>query len=329
MFKALLSILLVALLSFTVITWSLLKMADPVYLNAKLKENNLYGRLADNLDLLIPDEIVDQTQTSKSEIASIIIKSIDSNEFYSITNTVSTGYLNYITGKTNSLDLEYDLKPIKDSMSQNSVNLAISRYYDLSECTAEAKKTWSAEGGFPPCKLSSSSTTSPDVEQMIRSEFNKSNVLDPIPDKIDVNTISPDLAKAQAKTARTIKIFKIIWIITALIALLMIVIYRRRSFIPLAVVFLLVGLINTVSSYLLWDWLANIINQSLKGASNNNLLPLLFDVVNSILQSMKTNLGNISIVCLIIGAVFLVFGLIFKPKVGALPQTQPSQPAKS
>lgn len=317
MIKTLLTLLLVSLLTASVLGFVFFRLLDPEFLNKQAQKANLYGKLTGNLEQILPTDIEQDGVLTRQDLAEIIPGAISAERFYDFTAQIANSYLSYLTNRSNKVDFNYDLKTIKAATDAKIADRLISRYQNLSTCDQKQLRTFDL-ANWPTCRLNSSATLENDEEQLIKSKITKLDLLSGIPDQITINSDQSKLGNTKAKVSGALSLIKIIWLSTLVLVLLLFLIYRRKAFFSLAGAFLLVGLITVAFSFIAWDWLARVITELIKSNSNEALLPALTDLITTVIDVLRGATGNISIVTLALGAVFLILGLAWRDRKNAL-----------
>jgi hypothetical protein len=308
MIKTFLSFPLILLLFLSTLAYTVYRLESPTFLSGQAREVNLYGRLSNQLEGVMPKEISEGLPLSKSDIADVIRSSIDGPIFYDFLDKFLTSELDWLTGRTDQLAFSYSLAAVKHKAQDALAAKLTAQYSSLPACKPTELKNWENDQGIPTCKLPETKVASRDINRVMVAGATKS--LADIPDTV---TISGDgQAKARTKIIMVLKGVTIVWAVTALFLALYIIILRRRAFWPLAGIFLVVGLLQIGFSLIAWDWLARTISDSLNGKIDGSILPLVIDLIGATLEVFKTILGNLSIFFLVSGGALLVLAVINK-----------------
>lgn len=308
MIKTFLSFPLIVLLFLSTLAYTVYRLENPAFLSGQAREVNLYGRLSNQLETVLPKELSDGLPLPKSDIAEVIRSSIDGPVFYDFLDKFLTSELDWLTGRTDQLAFSYSLSGVKHKAQDALAAKLIARYSSLPACKATELKNWENDQGIPTCKLPETKVASRDVDRVMIASAAKS--LADIPDTVTIS--GEGQASARTKVVMILKGVTITWAATAIFLALYLVILRRRAFWPLAGIFLVVGLLQIGFSLIAWDWLARTISDSLTGKVDGSILPLLVDLVGVTLEVFKTILGNLSIFFLVSGGVLLVLAVINK-----------------
>lgn len=313
MIKSFLGLVLTILLFLSSLGFVTYQLQNPDFITAQARKVNLYGRLTDNIKPLLNQQggLNDLPLTSE-DLNDVVKKSVDGETFYDFSHQYLTAYLDFLTGKNNALDFSYSLGVVKDKATTELATKLSAKYNDLPECQTTQLRTWSFAEKMPSCKLTGSSAKTIDVDR--QTGLIAAKAISGLPENITANDSKGSLVKTRSIAMRAVRIINGLWIATGLLVLLMLLIWRRRSFFSLASVFLLVGIIEIGFSLVAWDWLAKNATDLLINKDMKDLAPLISDFIGAAMEVLKTLLGNISIVYLTLGGLLIIFGFVFRPK---------------
>lgn len=321
MIKAIWALLLVGLLFFSGLFAIFYRAMDSQFLVARAREVNLYARLTNQVTLLTGNSSEQKQLLTKEELTEVIQTGIGADRFYDFLGQYLTAVLSYLkTGQ--DPDFHYDLAPVKQSLSDRSLEKVLAGYNQLPICRANELRSWQFIEQLPSCKLSDA-PPGDDITRLARQVTDSQ--FESLPDQITLTDPQPDSALAKNKDIiiRLLWLAKIVWLTTGLFLLAFLAVWRRHGFFSLAVVFILVGLVQVAFGLIGWDWLAKLIGEAASGGAKD-LAPLISDLATTIIQVLKTAAGNISIITLGIGATFIALTLFSRQGH----RTEANQPAK-
>lgn len=308
MLKSFLSFLLIILLFLSTLGYAAKNLENPEFLIEQSRKTNLYGRLTGQIQTMVPKETQDGTKLSKEEMTEIIIKVIDAETFYKVLEQYLNATLGYVSGKSEQLNFSYDLATIKQNAVEEITQKALAKYAALPVCQQKELGSWDPEKEFPTCKLPEGNVKDNDIERIFKKSATEG--ISSLPANISVTEPSESLQRTR-KTVMTVnQIVTVVWGLTVLIVALMLLLLRGKAFRPLAVTFIIVGLLQIGFSLIAWDWIARAVGEFFGGSDAAALAPIITDIVATILEMLKTTLGNISIVTLGIGVMFLVLAIV-------------------
>lgn len=304
--RALMNLLLVGLLFLATLGFVFNRLTDAKFIASQARETNLYGRLTTQIETTLPKQFTENSGLTGEDLSTIVRDSIDADTFYTTLEGYLKSQMDWLTGKADNNNFSFNLAPIKESAIERITQKQLIEYNKLSACTAEQARLWSVENGLPQCRLSNADDN---IEQALRSSTEEG--LSDLPATLSTPPPSEELQRAKGVVTKANQITLIVWLMTAGIISLYILLLRQRAFFPLATTFILVGLLQVGFSLIAWDWLGRIVTESFqKQEGYGALIPLVVDVVTTILNVLKRSLGNISIITLSIGVLFLVLGIV-------------------
>jgi len=312
MIKAFFSFILIILLTASTIGYTVNQLQKPKFLTTQAREINLYGRVSGQLNSLIDDKKIKDLPLNKADLIDVIKTAVDAETFYQFLDGYVNAYLDWLTGRSDTLVFHYDLIAIKDRARDKAVERLLSNYANLPTCQANQLKNWQITTGLPSCKLAESNVRSNDIETSLRSQVESKLIL--IPDQFTPATPSATQLQYRSLAMQGLKTIHLTWIATAGFLVLFILILRRQAFGTLAAIFLVAGLIEIAFSLIGWDWLGkNIVD--LLGNVGANYTAIITTLLGAILEVMKTILGNLSIFCLSFGVLMLIAAIIFRVRM--------------
>ncbi|MEX1123764.1 MAG: hypothetical protein WEC81_01165 [Patescibacteria group bacterium] len=306
--KTLFGILLVGLLFISSLGYVAKRLENPEFLTDQTRKANLYGRVSGQLDTVLPNDFISGLPLDKKEVAEVIKDSITADEFYKFIGVYSKGYLDYWDGQSDDIKIDYSLTGVKDRANTSLNDKLTAKYDRLPICTVDQARGWDLTREFPNCRLSDGTVSDDSIKQQIGSLVTKT--LSDLPDKITVDGADQKQQANRNLFSMVNTAIKVSWIATLVLILLMIIIFRRKAFFPLAISLLFVGLIQVGFSLVAWDWIAQNIGDALTGKNAGQLAPLGLDVAAAILEVLKTTLGNVTIITLGAGVTMLVLGIV-------------------
>lgn len=310
MIKTFLGFILMALIFSATLGLSLSQLQKPEFLSEQARRVNLYGRLTSNLPKLVDDQILKDSPFGEEDLMDIVQSSVDSETFYAFLDQYLKEHVDWLAGRTNTLDFTYDLAQVKARAREKANSRIIAKYEGLPTCNSTQISSWSAENTLPSCKLPSTSIRSNDVHRILETQTD--SFLETIPGEISSKP-TPSLEIMREQASRAVKATQIAIIAAAAFIVLYLAIYRRKAFLSLAFIFLLTGLIEAAFGLIAWDWVGKIVVDTLPD-NKATTLPIIVDVVTAVLEVLKKSLANTSIILLIIGGVFLLLAIFYRPK---------------
>jgi len=306
--KGLLAVVLVGLLFFSSLGYVAKRLQDPQFLVERTEQANLYGRITNQLTDVLPKDFVKQFPITNDEFIEVVKVAVPSQDFYRFLGVYSGAYLNYWTRQSETIDINYSLKEVKSRASSSLADKINKKYDKLPVCSVDQARRWDISAEFPSCRLAEGSISRESIEVQIKNLVN--NAVASLPDNVAVSGIS-EKQQANRNLISTINsATKIIWIATLLIVVLMVAIWRQRSFMALAIALLFVGLVQIGFSLVAWDWIAENIGDAIAGSGNGNLAPLGLDAIAAAIEILKRTLDNLTIIILGSGGALLVLGII-------------------
>ncbi len=309
MIKAFFSFILIILLAASTLGYTINQLQKPKFLTTQAREINLYGRVSGQLNSLIDDKAVKDLPLNKSDLVDVIKTAVDAETFYQFLDGYANTYLDWLTGRSDTLTFQYNLTPVKDRARDKATERLLRNYADLPVCQANQLKNWQVTNGLPSCKLVESNIRSNDIETSLKSQVESK--LAGIPDQFTAPAPTAGQLQYRSLTMRLLKIIQLTWLATAIFLLLFVLILRRRAFGTLAAIFLVAGLIEIGFSLIGWDWLGqNVVD--LLGNVGANYTAIITALLGAVLEVLKTILGNLSIFCLSFGVLMLIAAIIFR-----------------
>ncbi len=310
MIKTFFGFVLVALIFFSTLGLSLSQLQKPEFLSEQARRVNLYGRLINNLPKLLEDEMLKDSPLSEEDIIGVVQSGVDSQTFYTFLDQYLKEHVDWLSGRSQTLNFKYDLAGVKVAAQEKATSRLIAKYEDLPTCNSTQIKTWSASVTLPACKLPTGNVRSSDVHQILSNQID--GFFESIPSEI-TSRPTPSLEMLKVQVSRAVRATQITLIATVALIIIFLAIYRRKAFLSLAFIFLLTGLIEAAFGLIAWDWIGKIIIDSLPD-NKATTLPLMVDMIAAMLEVLKKSLANTSIVLLIIGGVFLLLAIFYRPK---------------
>lgn len=315
MIKAFISFLLVVLLVLAFVLLDINRLTDAKYLVEQSRKINLYGRLMENTQLLSgsvakqPLAAIDTAEVFKSAVPAV--------KFYEFLEGYLASYLNWFTGRSVNPSYSYSLQDVKQEASSKVTERLLTQYNDLSICKADQIKAWNFTNGLPSCRLDGSSAADKDIARLA-NELTAASLKN-IPDSITIPPPSASLLVTRNITVKIIQGFWLVWALTASLIALMILFLRRRAFFPLAIIFLLAGVTTVVVNNFGWDWVNQAAKDYITGQTEmKDIAPLLTDATASLTAGLKTYLGNLGLMSVILGVLLVVLRFTFRrarPKI--------------
>lgn len=310
MLKAIANFFIAWLVLFSTIGFTLYQVARPNFIATQAQQVDLYNRLAGELDTISPINLNNIPFTT-AEVHDIVVNAIDQTTFYNIFSKASNSYVEWLTGRSDTLDFSFPATGIKTNL-QNAITAKLeAKYSALPVCKTSQLKGWQATNGLPACQLASNNVLAGGVNDLLSAQA--AGVVNQIPDTLTVPAPSQGMLSARYYTIEALKVIELIWAITAGVILLYLIVFRSRGFISLAFIFLLAGLLEVGFGFIGWDWLGRLATDSLQNL-NASTLSLAVQLITATLDVFKTILGNLSIISLASGGLFLLLGLFYKFK---------------
>jgi hypothetical protein len=308
MLKSALTSLLIILLFVSTLGYTLKRLENPEFLIDQSRKANLYGRLTNQAHYLIPKETLEAIGFDKEETREIVIKVIDAETFYRVLEDYLNAAVQYLNGRSDQFQFSYNLVPLKQKAADEIAQKYLAKYAALPVCEPKDLTTWKPEKEFPSCQIAEEKVKNNDIERIFKKRA--TDGLASLPEAISVNGPNQGLKNARDLIWRADQVITITWWLTALTTLLMLLILRARALRPLAVAFITVGSLQIGFSLIAWDWMARAVGEFLGGSDAKTLVPIIADILASILEILKTTLGNISIIMFGLGLMFLVLAIV-------------------
>lgn len=306
--KTLLSIVLVFLLFVGSLGYVAKRLQNPEFLVAQAREVNVYGRLSEKLGTTLPEGFIEGYPLTPEELTSVITTTIDADTFYDFLQVYAGSYVTYLSGKSETLNIQYNLTEIKGRLVESLATKLSAKYQNLPTCTAEQTRNWDIKEEFPSCKLPPGSVKDSSIDSQLKSQLTEQ--VNQLPDEVNVNQTPDDKNGVRNIIMVANTVINIVWIATLLLILLMLLVFRRKAFIPLGISLLFVGIVQVGFSLVAWDWIAQNIGDSIAGYGSSELTPLALDMVAVLLDVLKRTLGNLTIMILGAGGALLVLGIV-------------------
>jgi len=304
--RAFLNLLLVGLLFLSTLGFVFNRVTDSKFIASQARETNLYGRLTTQIETTLPEQFTKNSGLTGEDLSTIVRDSIDADTFYTTLEGYLKSQIDWLTSKEDNNNFSFNLAPIKESAVERITQKQVIEYNKLPICTAEQARLWSVEKGLPECRLNSSDDN---IEQALRASTEEG--LSELPATLSTPSPSEEMQRTRNVVTKAGQITLIVWLLTIGLIALYILLLRQRAFFPLATTFILVGLLQVGFSLIAWDWLGRIVTESFQNQEGfGELIPLVVDVATTVLNVLKRSLGNISIITLSIGVLFLVLGIV-------------------
>jgi len=315
MLKLIFNFILIWLVFLSSLGYVAYQLQKPSFLVAEARQVRLYDRLTGQIGAVLPKATKDSPFTD-AELKDIITQSIDANAFYDFTNQAATAYLDWLTGRADTLTFNYNFTPTKSRLNDTITEKLLAKYNNLPTCQTKDLHTWSTANGLPSCQLPASNVQSNDVESAFRNQA--TTLTRDLPDQLTAGVPSPQLLQTRKDVIEALKVIKFIWLVTAAFLALYLLIFRSRAFFSLAVIFLIAGLLEIGFSLIGWEWLRRLVSDSLT-KNNQAVAAFIVDMVSAGIEVLKTLLGNLSIITLSLGGLFLILGVVYAVKRKAKP----------
>lgn len=320
MLRVIFSFVVIILLFLSTVAFTVFQIQRPGFLANQARTVDLYGRVSTQADNLIPEDLVKTSHLSRSDWKDIITTAIPADRFYSFLSAALGSGLDWLTGRTDQLNFQYDLTAVKQDGAAKAKDRLLAEYATLPTCQTNQLRDWSFDNGLPSCQLPASKVATSDIERLISQQVDKTT--SQLPDQLTINHPTSGLLTAKQAVMKVLLFVYLIWLITALSIVAFIVVLRRRAFFYLAAIFLLVGLIQVGFSLIAWDWLGRLVADVLGGSQAKELAPAITDLTKAVLEVLKTILGNLSIFFLSFGVLMIVCGFVWRPRsITAQPTT--------
>ena len=319
MFKGFAHLWLIILLLLSTLGFTSYRLQDPDFLVEQGRKVNLYNRIINQYDLFIPDQVTKTAPYTADELKQILTYAIDGQTFYDFMDAYLTSYLDYYTGRADKLYFGYNLDPVKARAKTKANEILSAKYYnELPECKSSQLRDWSMAETLPTCRLPKSNVAQTDIDRQLSALVEK--MAADVPGSIIVSSASPAVARARTFIMIDVKANYIIWAATGLLTLLYLLFRRRKAFVPLGLIMLVVGAAEVGLSFFAWDWLAkNIIDYATTNQDYAKFSSIIADATDVTAQVLKTTLGTISIVIIGTGIALIILGIFFRPKKMILP----------
>ncbi|MBI4948009.1 hypothetical protein HY844_00400 [Candidatus Berkelbacteria bacterium] len=312
MIKSFFNFVLIWLVFFSSLGYTLNQLQQPEFLTEQLREAKTYERLSSHTETFLPKENIENLPFNNQDLEDIIKSTIDANTFYDFTDKWLTAYINWFKSDDQFVGFSYNLTQIKEKLVTTATDKALVRYDSLDVCTNKQLTAWDATKGLPECKISSSASDSNTVKPLFKAQIE--NQIKELPDTFKTgDTPSPLELKIKESVKAANKAILIIWVATFLFIALYFVFFRAHAFMSLSIIFIIAGLLEIGFGLIGWEWLRNSLVDGFK-TQQELFAALLVDISASIIEVMKTILGNLSIITLSLGAVSLILGIYFAIK---------------
>jgi len=310
MLKTFFGFLLAVAVFFSTLGIVLIRLQNPDFLVKQAREINLYGRLADNLEPLLAHGSAEELSLTPQELNDALKTAIDGEQFYDFISLYLRAVIPWLTGDTNELQFSYSLAESKSRFRDQLSAKLTNKYENLPECQSNQLKNWGFDSGLPECRLSGGSA---EVEIQIDSLVGAR--VDELPDDILLNEPSSNLLQMRANVIRAGQAVKAVHLATVVLIGLMLLIWRARALTTIGGAFLFVGLVQLGFSLVAWDWVGRNVADLLSGGGESaQLAPIGLDLATTILEVLKTALGNLTILTLSSGVLMIILGLIYGRK---------------
>lgn len=312
MIKSFFNFILIWLVFFSSLGYTLNRLQDPEFLSEQLREAKTYERLSTHTETFLPKENTENLPFNNQDLEDIIKSTIDANTFYDFTDKWMGAYLKWFKSDEKIVGFSYNMAPFKEKFVTSATDKALVKYDALEKCTNKQLVDWDASKGLPECKISSSANDINTVRPLFKAQIEQS--LKDLPDTLRTGD-TPSQTEIDIKTAvqATNKAILIIWVATLLFIALYFVFFRGHAFMSLSIIFIIAGLLEIGFGLIGWEW----IRQSLVDSFTKQeelFAALLVDLSASIIEVLKTILGNLSIITLSVGAISLILGIYFAIK---------------
>ncbi len=287
-----------------------MRLENPGVVVGSARSADLYGRLLAHLDTIIPDGYTDTTSLDKKQLAEAVQASVSSDHFYGFLESVLKAYLPYITGQSANLNFSYDLTDLKGKFGDQVVAKQLVAYSNLPTCQSKQLGTWSIANGLPDCRLSESTNNTSDIERSLVGQ--KDGYLKDLPDHINISQPGSGVEHARSIVTPVQQKAQLMLIASLVLVGVFMLLFRRGSLLSLAIICLIVGLIEIGFSLVGWGILEKAANELVVSKTSQALVPALSAVSQTLLDILKTTLGNISIGFLVAGALFLLLAILFR-----------------
>ncbi len=305
MLKTLLNFLLIVLLFTSTIGYVGYQLLKPGFLVHQAEKVHLYEQTTAQVGTFLPKDATNDLPFSTAEIQTILSKGIDANTFYTTLDQASTAYLNYITSRSSKVSYSLNLIPLKTTVGDQAKATLSANYQSLPICKTSELKSWDATNSFPSCQLPTTNVQSRDVDALLGSQVDK--ILANLPDRWSAPPPSAGLSQTRERITQVLGLIRIAWLATLAVILLYILAFRKRAFLPLAFIFLVVGALEVAFSLVAWDYLKRLILDLVSHPdTSQQIISIAGTIADDIVQTLKTILGNLSIITLSIGGFFLI-----------------------
>ncbi len=316
MFRSLINFLLIVLLFVSTLGFVAYQSTKPAFLVAQAQRVHLYQQITGQIGNFIPKDSLKGLPLSSDQMSAVMTSAVDASTFYSLLAGVAASYLDYLTGRTAIFHYSLNLQPVKAKIITQGSSAVIAQYQALPLCQSSQLKGWDAKNSFPSCQLPPTNLQSRDVNQLLGAQI--TNLVGQLPDRYTAPAASEGLKTARDRVSALMKMVRLSWLVTTGLVLLTLAIWRRRAFAELAVIFLIAGLLEVAFSLVAWDWLKRLIVDLINHPGQSQaLVTIVGTLVDDIIQTLKTIMGNLSIITLSVGGAFLIlwgFTHFGKPK---------------
>lgn len=310
MLKAIFNFFLAWLVLFSSVGFTLYQVTRSDFIATQAQKVDLYGRLSGELATISPISL-NNIPLTNAEVRDIVVTSIDQTTFYNMFSKASNSYVDWLTGRSDTLEFSYPMSGIKTNFQNAITAKLIAKYTSLPVCKTSQLKGWQATDGLPSCQLPNNNVLAGNVDGLLSQQA--TSVVNQIPDTLVTSAPTQGLLQARYYTIQGLKAIELIWLITFGLILLYLVIFRTRGFISLAFIFLLAGILEVAFGFIGWDWVARLATDSLQNF-NQSMISAIIQIITAILDVFKTTLGNLSIISLSAGGLFLILGIFYKFK---------------
>ncbi len=312
--RGIVHIWLIILLLLSSFGFTINRLQDPDFLVSQAREVSLYNRVVNKYDTFLPKDLINNGQLSADEMKQVLTYAIDGETFYSILHDYLAAYLDYYTGRSSKLYFGYDLTKINTRAKTKTTEILSARYYNsLPECKSDQLRDWSMENSLPSCRLAKTNVAQTDIDRQLSTLSEK--LFKDMPTSIVVDSASNSAKRTRTIVSIDVKVNYALWIITGVLTLLYLLIRRRKAFLPLGIISLLVGGLEVGISFFAWDYLAkNIVDYAANKQDWAAYSTMIADVTDLTAQVLKTSLGTIAIFTLGTGMACIILAIFNRAK---------------
>lgn len=309
MFRGFFHFILIWLIFLSSLGFAIYQLQKPGFLAEQARDVRLYERVAGQIDNLTKSGESDiKLPFTQEETKEILVKAIDADTFYKELNDASNAYLAYLIGREETVNYQFNLTTPKQNLENALTDKLLAKYRALPTCDAAGLKGWRADNGLPDCQLSSSNVQSNDVERLFRVQAQQ--ITKDLPEQIQAKT-TPKLIEIRTHLTRSYQIVKTIWLVTLAFLLLYLILFRTRGFLSLATTLIIAGALEIGFSLIGWEWLRRNITDLI--ANGDQLTSsIVGDLTATLVEVLKTVMGNLSIITLSAGGLCLILGVFFR-----------------